>query len=424
MLDGQDHVEPAQVNRNVQFLRAPPPFKRGHDFALYERRFDSYCNAMNVPAEARKDLLISLLDDKVLAMIERHINDALTFEQLCGLIRRSEGYNDEHTETYASELRNRRKTRTETIMDFHLSLYRLGLKAYPNSAELRNAVVRESFLANLGEPYISARCREQPNLDMEAVLTLAIRLHNCREASKPKQSHAATANAMQAELDGEPDWQEPVPSSPRRKNRGGSNSPQPDFNTAKIDALVRMVENLNLPTVDDSMATNTAHVEALGQQSAYQYNGNRQTQGLSNSYQPYYPSHQGGNFREFGGNSNNYSHRGRGNNQQTGYARNAQSNFAPRQFRAYTPYRGQNYVRPAGEPSYHNDGYQNNQSGGYQGGYRHQGSQNYQSGGYQGGYRQRGSQNYRRGNSSNRGRGNYNNQKALQAPRPRPDHLN
>lgn len=177
--------------------RMPPIFKKGHDFDLWLRRFEAYCMSMAVPNGSRVNLMINLLGDRALAMIERHITPQLTYQEICDHIRRAEGYDRQSTETFATALRHRMRTRDETMADFHLALYRLGQKAYPDSLELRNTTIRESFLANLGNPPISARLREHPELNMEQLLALAIRLHYCREASKTRNPHGTSANVNQ-----------------------------------------------------------------------------------------------------------------------------------------------------------------------------------------------------------------------------------
>ena len=188
---------------------------------------------------------------------------------------------------------------------------------------------------------------------MEAVLRLAIRLHNCREASKPKQSHAATANAVEAWEDCEQELE-----GPKRKNKGASDdqNPQNSYESAKIDALVRMVENIAL-TQKAATTSETPYTAQIDSTNRYQYHGDRQTQGLSHVEQPFrpnYPNQRGSNFRGRRGFSNNYRTDGY-NQQPRAYApRNAWSrnNSDPSN---YQTYRRQGYNRPAGETSYHNN---------------------------------------------------------------------
>ena len=163
----------------LHYLRAPPTFHRGQDFNLWFRRFQAYCNAVNVPARDQPNFLISLLSDRVLGSVERYINPALTLEQLCAYIRRSEGWDQENAESFASELRYRKRTCNESIVDFYSELHRIGVRAYPREAQeyIRNAAIRESFLANLGHPHLSARLREHPEMEMEDLLSLATLLH-------------------------------------------------------------------------------------------------------------------------------------------------------------------------------------------------------------------------------------------------------
>ena len=141
--------------------------------------------------------MISLLSDKVLGSVERYINPELTLEQLCTYIRRAEGWDQDNAESFASELRHRRRARNESIVDFYSELHRIGDRAYPREAQenIRNAVIRESFLANLGHPQLSARLREHPEIGLEDLLSLAIHLNHCMETSMPQTSLAQTAMA-------------------------------------------------------------------------------------------------------------------------------------------------------------------------------------------------------------------------------------
>ena len=127
--DEQQRALAAAAQVPLHYLRAPPTFCRGQDFNVWFHRFQAYCNAVNVPARDQPNLMISLLSDKVLSSVERYINPELTLEQLCVYIRRAEGWDQENAESFASELRHRRKARNESIVDFYSVLHRIGNRA-------------------------------------------------------------------------------------------------------------------------------------------------------------------------------------------------------------------------------------------------------------------------------------------------------
>ena len=148
---------------------------------------------MGCPLREQANLLISLLDDSVLAVIERLIEPEITLHELVDLIKEGEGYNIMNREQFTRELRGSRRTRGESMRDFHLKLYRLALRAYPDNPDVREAMLREVFLSNLNDVYISSRCRERNELDIEGILQLAITLNSCKEISKPTQTQTAAA---------------------------------------------------------------------------------------------------------------------------------------------------------------------------------------------------------------------------------------
>ena len=182
-----------------QYIRPPPLFKHGNDFPLYERRFRAYAAAIGCPLGGQPDLLLSLLEDEVLSSIDRHLTPNVTLAQLCELIRDAEGHTHSHNkdQRYQKELGLYRRGRNETMSDFYSALYRLALRAYPDSEEIREAMIRENFLSNMNESDISARCREERdlnnNMNNEQLLDLAILLQSCKEASKSSQIYPTMA---------------------------------------------------------------------------------------------------------------------------------------------------------------------------------------------------------------------------------------
>ena len=172
------------LNAHPIYVRAPQPFKSGTDLDVYLRRFVAYANAANCPLRARRNLLLSLLDDKALTGVSRAIENgnANTLDELINELRRIEGYSL-NRERFVTELRNRKRLRGESVWDYHLDLYKLAERAYPNDQRMKEGSLRESFIANMNDPYIASRLREAVNIGMEELLDHAINLHGCQQAS-------------------------------------------------------------------------------------------------------------------------------------------------------------------------------------------------------------------------------------------------
>ena len=159
---------------STQFVRAPPAFKTGTDVNIYLKRFDAYAEAINCPEGEKANLLVSLLDDKTLLGIDlqqRPEEDSNDLETLKNKIRTAEGWT-QNSEKWIGELRGRRRQRGESIWDFHLALHTLAKRAYPENEILRMGSLRETFIANLGHPQISARLREKQTFTMPEFIGL------------------------------------------------------------------------------------------------------------------------------------------------------------------------------------------------------------------------------------------------------------
>ena len=89
-------------------------------------------------------------------------------------LRRAEGYNNNRERFLTAELRARKRLRNEDIWSYHLALANLAKKAYPDNAEMQAGSLRESFIANLNEPYLASRLRELANLNEDELLDQAI----------------------------------------------------------------------------------------------------------------------------------------------------------------------------------------------------------------------------------------------------------
>ena len=163
------------------FARTPPQYKSGTDLDIYLQRFRAFARATNCPIAEQGNLLLSLLDDKALYGVCRIFGQGnVVLEELVVQLRRAEGLNSER---YVAELRNRKRLKNEPIWEFHLDLHNLAKKAYPANDAMRQGSLRQTFIANINEPYIASRLRELPHLDMEELLDTAIMLYGCQTAS-------------------------------------------------------------------------------------------------------------------------------------------------------------------------------------------------------------------------------------------------
>ena len=255
--------QPQGGRREVQpqFVRAPPIFKRNKDdLELYLKRFSCYCAALNCPEGDKANLLISLLDDRSLGAIERNLTAETTYEQLMELLRVVEGYDNNNSEMYVVEMRNRRRARNESIRDFHLDLYRLATRGWPNNQQVREAMIREQFISGIGQEEIAARLREHPELNNEEILNLAITLHACRRAAR---SHRSNDTIQDVNSIGR--------SEQTTNNRNGQMTAETEKN---IETILNMVERI-------SGQQNWDNDQRM---SEYTYRGPKWTPGLRSNY--------------------------------------------------------------------------------------------------------------------------------------------
>ena len=235
-----------------QYIKTPALFKHGNDLDLWMRRLQTYMNLIQCPDNARPQLLLSLLDDRSLAGVERALNrnEEMDYDELVRSLRRSQGYHNHFSEQHVTSLRNRRRLRSESIQDFFVDITRLSKLAYPQNEQLRESNVRECFIANLANNSVSARLREHPDMGMDEMLDLAIIIEGAQIPVRPNVQ--AQVNMV---IDNEQELEKVEPD--------------------RIDQLLTMVESL-----------------ALGQRklekSRYNYEGPMKPQGLRRvSFQNY-----------------------------------------------------------------------------------------------------------------------------------------
>jgi len=101
-------------------------------------------------------------------------------------------------EKYRIELRNRRRTASETLQGLHSNIRRLAALAYNSvTPEMRDQVTCDSFLDALGDPELAFKIRERQPSDLDSALRIALQLevwakemHRHREAMRPEKSES------------------------------------------------------------------------------------------------------------------------------------------------------------------------------------------------------------------------------------------
>ena len=331
----------------LQFIRQPPLFKSEMDLGLYLRRFQAYINGINAMPDEIPHILINCLDDESLRSIERHIRDDITYDQLVVILCRELGTDRNSREDFKAKLHKTLRGRNEKVRAFYIKLWSFAKKAYPDNPEVRSANLRDAFIMNLQDSGISARLRERPDDNNEAILELAVTLMNCKNASVGRQIDTAAVE---------------VEDSDSIKSL-----------SAKFDDLLDFISPSQSSNVQIPTATASSSL-ATGTDSQYQYQGPKQSSGLNNNQQtfnyqqPYNTNHQL-NSRQF---QPRYSDR----NSNEQYSSDPNSNFgSDRQNDQIPIFDGNNGYRPRnfGNNSYSwrtPSNYKYRQDSGYQDQYR------------------------------------------------------
>ena len=330
----------------LQFIRAPPILKLNMDLDNYLRRFQSYTNSIGAQPNEIPHILINSLDDEVMTFIERHLADNITYAELTRVLRQEMGVARVNREDYKAKLRKTLRGRHEDVRSFYSKLWTLAKKAYPDNQQVRDANLRDVFVANFQDSQISTRLRENNQLNNEQLLDLAVNLLNCKNASISRQSEVNASLAYNSEYD-RPDFDQDdiqssfnyrPPAAPAAVNASASNTIHPNstvranVESGKIDQVIELLTSLNVnKNVAPSNSVPAQSNASLGNgQNPYQYQGDRRSIGLDRG-QGYYnrnfynrPSRpfmktrpQGRqNFRSNRGNGyqNNYQHQYNNNN--------------------------------------------------------------------------------------------------------------
>jgi len=177
----------------VQFLRSPPLLRHENDLDLYLRRFQSYVNSIRARVDEIPHILINCMSDEVMMAVERFLVPNLPYEQLIAILRRELGGTNENRESHKAKLRKTLRSRNENVRAYYVRLYNIAKKAYANNEDFRDLALRDAFINNLQDAGISARLREQANMNNEQLLEHAAMLITCKSAStrQPDQVNAA-----------------------------------------------------------------------------------------------------------------------------------------------------------------------------------------------------------------------------------------
>lgn len=249
-------IPPRQrINPGLQLIRTPPILKLSMDLDTYLRRFEAYTNSIGATPAEIPNLLINSLDDETLQYIERHLVDNITMPELLTVLRREMGISRINREDFKAKLRKTLRGRNEDVRSFYAKLWTLAKKAWPDNIEVRDSNLRDVFIGNIQDSGISARLRENPQLNNEQILDMAVTLFNCKNASLSRQSEVNAAFGPQSPFDQALDVEPPVrPLS----------VPTPSIEQ-KLDQVIGLLANT-------SVSRDIA---------GYQYTGDRRSAGLN-----------------------------------------------------------------------------------------------------------------------------------------------
>ena len=223
-------------NQGLQFIRAPPTLKLNMDLDTYLRRFEAYTNSIGAQPQELPHILINSMDDDVMQFIERHLAENITIDQLTRVLRQEMGVARINREDYKAKLRKTLRSRNEDVRGFYSKLWALAKRGYPDNEQVREANLRDAFVANFQDAQISARLRERADLTNEQMLDLAVTLLNCKNASVQRQTEV---NASFTTLD---DVQDHVPVS---VNSSATTVPYQSQDN-KLDEIISILSSLEL----------------------------------------------------------------------------------------------------------------------------------------------------------------------------------
>ena len=241
---------PQRQNPALQFIRAPPILKFSNDLDTYLRRFDSYIRSIGAAPEEIPHILINSLDDEVMSYIERHLVDGITLPELIRVLRQELGFSRLNREEFKAKLRRTLRTRNEDIRSYYSKLWNLAKKAYPDNEQVRNANLRDTFIANFQDSAISARLRERPEITNEQLLDLAVTLYNCKQASLSRQSEVNLTETVSPTIE------------------------------QKLDQVIGLLANVQIPAPQTERPQSDSSIYVPNSQGNYRYNGDRRSVGL------------------------------------------------------------------------------------------------------------------------------------------------
>ena len=285
----------AQHGNGLQFIRAPPILKLTMDLDTYLRRFQAYTNSIGAQQNELPHILINLLDDDVMAFIERHLVENITYDDLVQVLRRELGVARHNREDYKAKLRKTLRSRHEDVRSFYSKLWTLAKKAYPDNQPVRDANLRDVFVANFQDSQISTRLRENNELNNEQLLDLAVNLLNCKNASISRQSEVSASFTGTDGYNPGDDMQSSLGYRPPVSNVSAAavvarppSSIRP-VDSSTISRVIDMLSNMNIngegsPSSSNATPTNVVPPQQGQNYPTYRYQGNRRSIGLDQNY--------------------------------------------------------------------------------------------------------------------------------------------
>ena len=296
----------------VQFLRSPPQLRPENDLDLYLRRFQSYVNSIGARVDEIPHILINCMSDEVMMAVERFLVPNLPYDQLIAILRRELGGTNENRESHKAKLRKTLRSRNENVRAYYVRLYNIAKKAYANNEDFRDLALRDAFINNIQDAGISARLREQANMNNEQLLEHAAMLVTCKSASarQPDQVNAA----LNADESGQNELQKMSDQLGQLVDLMANNvlTTKPSVNTSQTPVTAPDQNNQQL------------HDHQGNDYQTYQYQGSRRSVGLP-GYQHYNPGNRNPSYHRGQRYSDNFPSNNR--NQNNFYRDNYRSHY-------------------------------------------------------------------------------------------------
>ena len=309
----------------LHHVKAPQKYRKGNNLNLYLTRFDTYADSLNATQPERVQMLLALLDDATLGQVQRFLGPELTYPELIRALRQESEWDSPNRMRFISELRSRRQRNEETVREFFHSLYTLVKKAYPENDDAADMALRENFVYNLNDSYISSRLREHPQYDSEQLVDLASTLESCKwkdHADKRKTGVNAVGDleVVHQQITG------------RSNDEKGKKKDKPSM-PEMMSQLVSMMERMETKSSERDTTTQERLESIYGinqsdARPAYEYHGPKVSLGLQDySPQGEYANGGNGNWTETARDYNRERCYERGNNRNSEPQRSQSNQF-------------------------------------------------------------------------------------------------